>query len=218
MSKFPTCDVCSKNLTNPPKILTTHGMDNIYHCSECQIIVCVECKGNFWNKIFDSACEEGHCNYHSFDQNTLKQRTGKKNRHNFESFTICQYCGKVTDMYRHIKEVHHYIMCIGCSIVMKDREEQMKHLYDNQSCLDRYFYHNGHSSLIKMLMKNILTLQKEINELKRYSKNKKSSRNFKTDQINQCDEKSLREELYSKHNSDHKSDYDVGTIGLRELT
>ena len=211
MSKSPTCDVCSKNLTNLPKISMTSCMDKIYHCSECQMIVCTECENNFRGEIFNSACEEDHCNYHSFDTNKWKPHTGKRNRHDFKSFTICQYCGKVLNEYElpyeneddHIENVHHYIICIKCNIIMRDREEQTKHLYDNQDCLDCYF-DEGHSSLLKMLMKNMQTLQKEINELKRHSKNEKSSRNFKTEQINRCDEKYLRGELYSKHNYDHE--------------
>ena len=216
MSKFPTCDVCSKNLTNPPKILMTSDMDEIYHCSECQIIICAECEEIFLYKIFDSESEEDHCYRHRVNDNLMKRCNREEVRHNFERFTICQYCGKVADGYDHIEIVHHYIKCKECNIIMKDRKEQMKHLYGNQSCLDCYLNFNGHISLIKMLMTNMQTLQKEINELKRHSKNKKS-RNFKTDQINQCDEKSLREELYSKHNSDDKYDYDLSIIGPEEL-
>ena len=198
MSKSPTCDVCSKNLTNPPKILMTSDMDRIYHCPKCQIIICTECEGNFVElcyEILNSEDEDGYYGGH-----VMATCTSGWGRHHFSSFTICQYCGKIVDDYDHIENVHHYIKCKGCSIIMKDREEQTKHLYNNQNCLDRYFS-DGHSSLIKMLMKNIQTLQKEINKLKRYSKNKKSSRNFKTEQINRCDEKYLRKELCSKHNT-----------------
>ena len=200
MSKFPTCDVCSKNLTNPPKILMTRGMDEIYRCDRCKIIVCAECNRIIWNRSGsdDSDTIINHC----------PDRIGS---HNFSRFIICPYCGKIEKEqrnwdceyeYRHIENFHHYIKCqnIFCNIIMRDREEQTKHLFNSQSCLDSY-YRFGHTSLIKMLVKNIQTLQKEINELKRHSKNKKYPRNFKTEKINQYDEKSLREKLDSYEES-----------------